>query len=73
VDPVLDFDQLALYDTDAATRQKLAAEEGAEESSDDEDWDSDEDEGLRKVLVVHPGDSAVAATATAGAASPVAP
>jgi hypothetical protein len=56
VDPVIDFDQLALYDTDAATRQKLAAEEGAEESSDDEDWDSDEDEAVRKVAVVHPGD-----------------
>jgi hypothetical protein len=78
VDPVLDFDQLALYDTDAATRQKLAAEEGSEDTSDDEDWDSDEDEALRKVVVVHPGQapstgSGQALTATTGASSPVAP
>jgi hypothetical protein len=73
VDPVLNFDQLALYDTDAATRQKLAAEEGAEDTSDDEDWDSDEDEALRKVVVVHPGDAPVAVSAAAGADSPAAP
>jgi len=73
VDPVIDFDQLALYDTDAATRQKLAAEEGSEESSDDEDWDSDEDEALRKVAVVHPGDAPAPASGTASAAAPVAP
>jgi hypothetical protein len=60
VDPVLIFDQLALYDTDAATRIKLAAEEGADESGDDEDWD-EEEEGVRKVNVVHPGDALPAA------------
>jgi hypothetical protein len=65
-DPVLYFDQLALYDTDAATRIKLAAEEGADESSDDEDWDDDE-EGVRKVTVMHPGD--LTATASAAAVS----
>jgi hypothetical protein len=69
VDPVLIFDQLALYDTDAATRIKLAAEEGADESGDDEDWD-EEEEGVRKVNVVHPGD--VTATAAAVSVSPAA-
>ena len=69
VDPFLVFDQLALYDTDAATRIKLAAEEGADESGDDEDWD-EEEEGVRKVNVVHPGD--VSPTAAAAAVSPAA-
>jgi len=67
VDPILIFDQLALYDTDAATRIKLAAEEGADESADDEDWD-EEEEGVRKVNVVHPGDATpVAASAAVSA------
>lgn len=60
-DPVLLFDQIALYDTDAATRIKLAADEGADEENDD-DWDSEDEDTVRKVNVVHPGD-AVAAVA----------
>jgi hypothetical protein len=65
-DPVLMFDQLALYDTDSATRTKLALEEG-EQEEEDEDWDSEDEDVVRKVLVVHPGDAPAAATATAAA------
>jgi hypothetical protein len=64
VDPVLMFDQLALYDTDSATRVKLALEDG-EQEEDDEDWDSEDEDVVRKVLVVHPGDIPAALSATA--------
>jgi hypothetical protein len=65
-DPVLMFDQIALYDTDAAARIKYALEEG-EQESEDEDWDSEDEDTVRKVLVVHPGDPA---PASAPAAAP---
>jgi hypothetical protein len=58
-DPILMFDQLALYDTDSATRTKLALEEGAQEEE-DQDWDSEDEDTVRKVLLVHPGDAAPA-------------
>jgi len=55
-DPVLMFDQLALYNTDAATRVKLAQEDGEDQDQDTEDWDSEDEDVVRKVRVVHPGE-----------------
>jgi hypothetical protein len=55
VDPVLYVDEIALQDTDAALRAKLAAEEGGEEEE-EEGWD-EEEEGVRAVRVVHPGET----------------
>jgi len=73
VDPVLMFDQVALYDTDSATRVKLALEDG-EQEADDEDWDNTDEDVVRKVLVIHPGDipplttmAPMATSSTAGA------
>ncbi len=57
VDPVLMFDQLALYEADAATRFKLAQDEGASDQSDEEDWDEQDSDTVRKVRVIHPGEA----------------
>jgi hypothetical protein len=68
-DPVLIFDQLALYNTDAAARAKAALEDGEDDTDQDEDdWDSEDQDVVRKVLVVHPGDSMPAAPAAAAGA-----
>ena len=66
-DPVLMFDELALYDTDSAARLKLAQEEGEQEEN-DEDWDSEDEDVVRKVLVVHPGNLTPTAKLAASAA-----
>jgi hypothetical protein len=80
-DPVLMFDQLALYTNSSATRAKLALEEenGGDES-DDQDWSGDDsddsgDNGgvVRKVRLLQPGDalpaSPIAPAAVSGGAS----
>ncbi len=53
LDPVLVFDEIGLYGQSAELRAKLALEEG-ENAQDEEDWDSDEGDAVRKVNVVRP-------------------
>lgn len=68
-DPVLMVDEVALHDMDAALRAKLATDEGATDTN-DEDWDSEDEEGVRKVAVMRPGQLPVApAAVTAPAAA----
>jgi hypothetical protein len=68
-DPYLYVDEIALQDTDAALRAKLAADEGAGDETEDDSWD-EEEEGVRAVRVVHPGDEPAAmAQAVSGPAS----
>jgi hypothetical protein len=71
VDPVLYFDELALYDMSSAQRIKLAKDEGAQEDQ-DEDWDSEDEDTVRQVRVLIPGQTPAvpaAVSATAGAAA----
>ncbi|MGH7442295.1 MAG: hypothetical protein ACREKE_06430 [bacterium] len=73
-DPVLMFDQLALYDTDSVTRAKLEAEGGDDEDSQDtEDWGDEDQDVVRKVLVVHPGQALPVASSSPAATAPIAP
>ncbi len=71
VDPVLMFDQLALYQDDSATRARIEAEGGDDEDNqDEEDWDSEDQDVVRKVRVVRPGATQATpapASGTAGA------
>jgi hypothetical protein len=68
VDPYLYFDEIALQDMDAALRAKLAAEEGVEEEE-QEDWDEEEGDSIRKVRVVRPGETPAAAETVGGPVS----
>jgi hypothetical protein len=68
-DPVLYFDEIALYDTDSQARIKAALEEGESEDN-DEDWDSEDEDTVRQIRVVDASGVKVEAktlTATAGA------
>jgi hypothetical protein len=65
-DPVLIFDEIGLHGLSAAERAKLALEEG-DQSTDEEDWDSEDEEGaVKKIQVVRPGQVPVMPEAVSG-------
>jgi hypothetical protein len=64
-DPVLIFDEIGLHGLSADERAKLAQEEG-DQSSEDEDWDAEEEGVVRKVQVVRPGQAPIVPEAVSG-------
>jgi hypothetical protein len=63
-DPVLIFDQIGLYSLTVQERAKLAQEEG-EQSDDEDDWDSEDEDVVRRVPVMRPGQTAPLSDASA--------
>ena len=53
-DPVLIFDEIGLYSLSAAERAKQALEEG-DQTTDDEDWDTQDEGVARNIQIVRPG------------------
>jgi hypothetical protein len=64
VDPVLIFDDIALHSLSAVDRAKLASEEGGD-AEEDEDWDEEDEDAVKKVNVVRPGQTPATAAPAA--------
>jgi hypothetical protein len=63
---VLIFDEIGLHSLSADERAKLALEEG-DQSTDEEDWDSEDEEGAaKKIQVIRPGQQPAMPEAVSG-------
>lgn len=68
-DPFLYVDDIDLQDMDAALRAKLAADEGDSSSDDEDSWDDEDSDTVRKVRVIRPAGMGAGVQAVSGTAA----